>query len=48
MIYYVHNENMPVFLLTVYAKNAQANLTAAERNEMRKLTTQLSRYGDSE
>jgi len=32
VIYYYHNEKLPLFLLTVYAKNQKANLTKAERN----------------
>src|ERR1700694_6352723 len=35
VIYYFHSEAFPVFLLTVYAKNQKANLTKAERNELK-------------
>ncbi len=41
VIYYYHNESLPLFLLTVFAKNEKANLTKAERNEMRKLVPLL-------
>ncbi len=34
VIYYFHSEAFPLFLLNVYAKNQQANLTKAERNEL--------------
>ena len=34
VIYYFHSERLPVFALTVFAKNERANLTAAERNAM--------------
>ena len=34
MIYYVHSELMPLYLLTMFAKNERANLTKAERNEL--------------
>jgi hypothetical protein len=37
VIYFFHNEGMPVFLLTVYTKNQKANLSAADRNAMQKL-----------
>lgn len=37
VIYYLHNDESPVFLLNVYAKNQKANLTDAERSEMKKL-----------
>lgn len=36
MIYYYHDARMPVFLLTAYAKNRKENLTAAERNELKR------------
>lgn len=34
VIYYVHSEMMPLYLLTLFAKNERANLTKAERNEL--------------
>ena len=37
VIYFFHDEGMPIFLLTVYAKNQKANLSAADRNAMQKL-----------
>ena len=40
-IYYFHDESLPLFLLNVFAKNEKANLTKAERNEMRKLLPRL-------
>ena len=40
-IYYFHNELIPVYLLAMFAKNEQENLTKAERNELAKLTTLL-------
>jgi len=36
-----HNERLPVFLLSAYAKNRKANLSQAERNAMRRLVTTL-------
>jgi hypothetical protein len=32
IIYYYHGRDVPVFLLTVFAKNEKANLTQFERN----------------
>ena len=32
VIYYVHSEAMPLYLLTMFAKNERANLSKAERN----------------
>lgn len=37
VIYYHHDENMPIFLFTVYAKNQRANLSAAEKNALKKI-----------
>ena len=37
VIYYFHSDTFPLFLLTVYPKNQQANLTKAERNEFKRL-----------
>ncbi len=34
IIYYVHSEAMPLYLLTLFAKNERANLNQAERNEL--------------
>ena len=46
VVYYFHNEAFPVFLLTVYSKNEKANLTKAERNELKTLAPSLVKtYG---
>jgi hypothetical protein len=46
IIYYYHNESMPIFLLTVFGKGEKANLTSSERNELSKFTTLLVKnYG---
>ena len=34
VIYYVHSDAMPLYLLTMFAKNERANLTRAECNEL--------------
>ncbi|MGA2039635.1 MAG: type II toxin-antitoxin system RelE/ParE family toxin [Bryobacteraceae bacterium] len=41
VIYYYHNERLPVFLLSAYAKNRKANLSQSERNAMRRLVMTL-------
>lgn len=41
LIYCFHGEEFPVFLLTIYGKSQQANLTKAARNEMKKLVPSL-------
>lgn len=46
VIYYFHNESLPLFLLTVFGKGEKANLTKAERNDLAKLTAILIKsYG---
>lgn len=41
VIYYFHSERMPLYLLTVFAKNERADLTQKERNELSKLVEVL-------
>ena len=40
-IYYFHSGKMPLYLLTLFAKNERANLSKAERNELAGLVTVL-------
>ncbi|MFL6789736.1 MAG: type II toxin-antitoxin system RelE/ParE family toxin [Bradyrhizobium sp.] len=37
IIYLFSGENLPVFILAVFAKNEKTNLAAAERNELGKM-----------
>jgi len=41
VIYYFHDETMPLYLLALFAKNEKADLSKAERNELAKLTAIL-------
>ena len=41
VIYYYHSEVMPLYLLTLFAKNEQANLSKADRNGLAKLVDVL-------
>lgn len=41
IIYYYHSDLMPLYLLSIFAKNAQVNLTKAERNDLAKLVSIL-------
>jgi len=46
VIYYYHNETIPLFLLTVFGKGEKANLTKAERNDLAGFTSLLIKnYG---
>jgi hypothetical protein len=37
IIYYFHNDRMPIYFLAIFAKNEKANLSHAERNALRRL-----------
>lgn len=41
VIYYFHSERMPLYLLTVFAKNERADLSQTERNELASLVETL-------
>ncbi|WP_298940686.1 type II toxin-antitoxin system RelE/ParE family toxin [uncultured Psychromonas sp.] len=46
VIYYFHNESIPLFLLSLFGKNEKANLSHAERNLLAKFTSTLVKnYG---
>jgi hypothetical protein len=48
VIYYCHNDVVPLFLLTVFGKGEKANLSKAERNDLAKFTSLLLQsYGGS-
>ncbi|NQY65598.1 MAG: type II toxin-antitoxin system RelE/ParE family toxin [Alteromonadaceae bacterium] len=47
VIYYFHNESMPLFLLSLFGKNDKANLSHSERNILAKFTLTLRKnYGE--
>ncbi len=47
VVYYFYNDTMPVFMLTVFAKNKKDNLSKAERNALAKVARALrDSYGD--
>jgi hypothetical protein len=48
LIYLFHDEHMPIFLYTVYSKAARDDLTAAERNLLRKIVRETVSYYGSE
>jgi len=41
VIYYFHSGVMPLYLLTMFAKNERANLSKAERNALAELVDAL-------
>ena len=41
VIYYFHSEAMPLYLLTMFAKNERSNLSKAERNALADLVAVL-------
>ncbi|HEX4044448.1 MAG TPA: type II toxin-antitoxin system RelE/ParE family toxin [Gammaproteobacteria bacterium] len=47
VIYYYHNDNMPIFLFTAYAKNERANLTSQEKKLLKKIIKSIVHtYGE--
>lgn len=42
VVYYYRNDAMPLFLLTVFAKNEKDNLSPAERNQLAALVKALA------
>lgn len=46
IIYYYHNEDIPIFLFTVYKKNKKENISLTEKADLRKLIQSiLKTYG---
>lgn len=43
VIYYYHNENIPLFLISAFAKNVMENISEAAKNEYAKLLKELVR-----
>ena len=41
VIYYYHDERMPLYLLTIFGKGEKDNLTKAEQNALRRLVRML-------
>jgi len=46
VIYYYHNESIPLFLLSIFGKGEKANLTKSECNDLAKITSLIIKsYG---
>ena len=41
VIYYFHSERMPLYLLTIFGKNEQSDLSMAERATLAKLVERM-------
>lgn len=41
VVYFFHDLEMPLYLLTLFAKNAKSSLSQAETNQLRELTRVL-------
>ena len=48
LVYYFFDQSIPLFLITVFAKNEKANLSAAERNSLGKFVATLRNHYKSE
>ena len=47
VIYFFHSMDIPLFLLNVFAKNEKANVSQAERNELKQLSSLLVKQYDN-
>jgi mRNA-degrading endonuclease RelE of RelBE toxin-antitoxin system len=41
VIYFIYNETIPLFLLTIFSKNEKINLSKTERNKLAELVKEL-------
>ena len=41
IIYFYHDHRIPLYLLTVFGKNEQSNISKSKRNELAKLASML-------
>jgi len=41
VIYYYHDESMPIFLLSIFPKNVRVDVSQADKNELRRLVPVL-------
>lgn len=47
VIYYYHNPKVPIFLLTLFAKNEKDNLSASEKAALAKVSKAIAeKYGE--
>lgn len=43
IVYYYHNPTMPIFLLTIFAKNERGNLSQHDKNILQQVVTEIVR-----
>lgn len=41
VIYFFHNEDMPLFIFSIYAKNAQSDLSGTAKSTLKKVTKSI-------
>ena len=47
VIYYYHNQNMPIFLFTAYGKNQKGNISDSEKNLLKTIIKSIVKiYGE--
>jgi len=44
VIYYFHNESMPLYLLAIFSKNEKINISAEEKHSLSKAVKELVAY----
>lgn len=48
VIYYFHNENLPLYLLALFGKNEKANISMEEKKLLSRLVKDLLKYWSQE
>lgn len=48
VIYYFHNENLPLYLLALFGKNEKANISMEEKKLLSRLVKNLLKYWSQE
>jgi len=48
VISYYYDQSVPLFALTIYAKNEKTNLTQVERNDLKRLAAELADHYKTE
>jgi hypothetical protein len=44
VIYFFYNDSMPLFLLTIYAKNQQVDLLESQKSELKEILKELVKH----
>lgn len=48
VIYYFHNEHIPLYALVVFPKSVQSNISQETKNRLKQMTQEIIHYHDGE